>query len=219
MKRPFFTIITPTLNSEKYLEECIKSVESQSFKNLEHIFIDSFSKDNTLNILRKYKKRNPKKVFIYKYPKKGISDAFNKGIKHSKGKYLNFLGSDDLLEKDALKIVYDNMKDGKYSWCYGNFDIINEKGKIIKRKRYKLENYSYLNLYIHLYICHQTVFMKKNIFNKYGLFDSKLKYAMDHEYWLRIGKKEFPKYLNNKLCNFRIDGINRVSITPPTMQL
>ncbi len=211
MRTPFFTIITPTLNSEKYLKESIMSVEDQEFKDWEHIFIDSFSTDKTIKIINDYKKRNPGKVLVYRYPKAGISDAFNKGIKHSKGVYINFLGSDDLLKENSLKIVYEKIKNKKYSWCYGNFDIINDKNNITKRKRYYFNNFHYNMLFFQFYICHQTVFMKKKIFNQYGLFRTDLKYAMDHEYWLRIGKKEKPFFIPKVLCNFRRDGNNITS--------
>lgn len=205
---PFFTIITPTFNYEKYLKECIQGIESQSCRNWEHIFIDSYSNDKTMKILNSYKKRNPHRVFIYRYPKSGISNAFNQGIKHSRGKYLNFLGSDDILESEALQTVYQKMKNSKFGWCYGNFKIINGQGKVIKKKQYRFEKFSYLNLQFHFYICHQTVFMKREMFNRYGLFRSDLKFNMDHEYWLRIGKKEKPLYIDKFLCRFRMDNTN-----------
>ena len=199
--KPFFTIVTPTLNSEKYLVECIKSVESQSFKDLEHIFIDSYSTDKTMKILKEYKKRNPKRVFIYQYPKAGISDAFNKGIKHSNGKYLNFLGSDDLLETGALQVVYDNMKDERYSWCYGNTKIIDSEGKVRKIK--KFSHFNYFGLLFFYYLNHQSIFMNRLVFLREGFFNVQLKFAMDHEYLLRIGYKYKPKQITSILSNFR----------------
>jgi len=209
MSTPFFTIVTPTLNSEKYLRKCIESVESQSFKDWEHIFIDSFSTDRTISLLKEYKKRNPKKVFIHQYLKAGVSDAFNKGIKNSKGKYINFLGSDDLLEKNSLQIVYNNISDEKYGWCYGDVKIIDGKGLIKKLKKYM--NFNYNSLLYFFYICHQSVFMKRSIFENYGLFRVDLKYAMDHEYFLRIGKQEKPLKMNSFICSFRKDGTNTSS--------
>lgn len=207
-KEPFFTIVTPTLNSEKYLEECIKSVENQSFTDWEHVFIDSYSTDKTMQIIKSYKKRHPKKVFVYQYPKAGISDAFNKGIHNSKGKYINFLGSDDLLEKEALKIIYYKMKDERYSWCYGNFSIIDANNNLIKKKKYSIERFGYLSLLLYFYICHQSVFMRRDLFYKHGLFKINLKYVMDYEFWLRISKKERPIFINKNICFFRLDGKN-----------
>ncbi|MDO8460588.1 MAG: glycosyltransferase family 2 protein [Nanoarchaeota archaeon] len=200
LKAPFFSIITPTLNSKKYLKECIKTIENQNFKDWEHIFIDSYSTDKTMNILKEYKKRNPSKVFIYQYPKAGISDAFNKGINHARGEYINFLGSDDLLERKSLSLVYNKLIERIYPWCYGDVKKIYTKGKV-KVVRYK--EFRYESLFYLFHICHQSVFMKKNIFERYGKYDTSLKYAMDHEYFLRIGKKEIPVKIDEILCSFR----------------
>jgi len=204
MKKPFFTIITPTLNSEKYLEECLKSVETQSFKDWEHIFIDAYSRDNTIRILRKYKKRNPDKVFIYQYPKKGITDAFNKGIINSKGKFLSFLNSDDLLEKEALRKVHNELIRKNTGWLYGGNYIIDKNGK----RLYKRENpvFNYKKILYYDSICHQSVFTSKKIFKKYGLFN--YKHAMDYDYFLRIGKNEIPIRTKFVVCSFRRSGSN-----------
>lgn len=207
MKKPFFTIVTPTLNSEKYLKECIDSVENQSFKDWEHIFIDSFSTDKTRKILKDYKKRNPKKVFIYQYPKAGISDAFNKGISHARGKYLNLLGSDDLLEEKALEIVHKRMQDERYSWCYGDVKIIDGFGKLIRYRKQPLYNPK-LMIYF-LYLCYQSIFMKNTLYQKWGKFDTNLKNSMDHEYLLRI--KDAPLKIDAVVCLFRKDGSNATS--------
>lgn len=89
MKRPFFSIITCTYNSEKFLQENIDSVKSQTFKDYEHIFIDGYSTDDTNKIINKYILID-RRSKIFKYPPKGISNAFNLGIKKSLGKYLFF---------------------------------------------------------------------------------------------------------------------------------
>ena len=208
ISKPFFTIITPTYNSENYLDECIKSIESQEFKDWEHVFIDSFSSDRTMSILRAYKKRHPHKVKIYQYPKNGISDAFNKGIKKSSGKYINFLGSDDLLEKNALTIVHKNMCPGNYSWCFGDFTKIDEFGDFTKSKNYHFEPLVYPNLLIHLYICHQTVFSSRKLFDNFGYFKNNLHYCMDHDFIMRIWKNSRFLYIPKFLSRFRITGKN-----------
>ena len=201
MIKPFFTIITPTLNSKKYLKECIESVENQSFKKWEHIFIDSFSKDGTMGILKKYKQRNPSNVFIYQFPKKGISNAFNKGLSKANGKWIGFLGSDDLYEPDIFKRVHNQLSETDHTWGYGNVIIINENGKIIKENKHR--HFNYKKLFDLFTICHQAVFMNKTIFEKYGLFNEDLKYVMDHEIYLRIGIGEVPTKLEYPICKFR----------------
>ena len=93
------SIITVCYNSQKTIEKTIKSVLSQSYKNFEYIIIDGGSTDNTIEIIKKYKK----KIDVFKSKKdKGIYDAINKGIKYSTGSVVSILHSDD--------IFYDNDK-------------------------------------------------------------------------------------------------------------
>jgi len=102
MKKYKISVITVTLNSEKYIERCIKSVQEQTYQNLEHIIIDGKSTDNTINIIEKYKKKISK---IVSENDNGIWDAMNKGIKNSHGDIICFLNSDDIFYPKALEIV------------------------------------------------------------------------------------------------------------------
>ena len=92
------SIITPTFNREKYIEETIQSVISQTTSNWELIIIDDGSSDNTLEILNRYSKKD-KRIHVYQRESKpkGANHCRNIGIEKSNGKYLMFLDSDDLL--------------------------------------------------------------------------------------------------------------------------
>ena len=96
------SIITPTFNSEKYLERCIKSIQSQDYNNIEHIIIDGESTDETKNIINKY--QNNKTILISERDD-GIWDAMNKGLKIASGDIVGFLNSDDYYYPNALKTV------------------------------------------------------------------------------------------------------------------
>ena len=87
------SIITPTFNSASVINDCIDSVKSQNFKNVEHIIIDGASKDETVSFLNS--RRNDFTILISE-PDKGIYDAMNKGIKFAKGDIIGFLNSDDI---------------------------------------------------------------------------------------------------------------------------
>ena len=80
----FFSIITPTNNSAHFLETNLESVLKQRVRNIEHIFIDNKSNDQTLQIINKYKKKSNYSVKIFSKEDKGIYYAFNKGLKYSK---------------------------------------------------------------------------------------------------------------------------------------
>jgi len=187
--KPVFSVITCTLNSEAYIEKCIKSLASQKFKKYEHIIVDGFSKDKTINVINNYKK-GPSKIMVYKTPANGISNAFNFGIKKAKGKYIYFLNSDDALsDPNVLSDVYKFLKKNKKTdWIYAKIKVVDNHSRIIgtfpDRKIFQIGNRLILK-YIN-YIPHQAVFAKNEVFKNFGLFDEKLFVNMDIEYWLRI---------------------------------
>lgn len=147
------SVITVTLNSEKHIERCIKSVQSQTYQNIEHIIIDGKSNDNTINIINKNKNKNSK---IISEKDNGIWHAMNKGIKNSSGDIICFLNSDDFFYPTALEIVnfyFNNhdidflfgtvqkykimhgFKKWKIKWSFG-FYTSHSVGFFIKRKQH-----------------------------------------------------------------------------------
>ena len=100
---PLISIITTVKNGDKYLQEAINSLNSQNYKNFEHIVIDGGSTDKTLEIIKKYSEKIDYWVSIEK--DKGIYDGFNLGMKLSRGEYIGFLNSDDKFTDQALSIL------------------------------------------------------------------------------------------------------------------
>ena len=109
--QPIISIITVCFNSEKHIEDTIKSVLSQKYNNLQYIIIDGGSKDKTMNIINKYKKEIST---IISEPDKGISDAFNKGIQHAKGDLVGIVNSDDILLPESLLAIATSYQKGEY---------------------------------------------------------------------------------------------------------
>ena len=99
MKKPKISIITVCYNSEAHLEECIRSIVTQEYENNEYLVIDGGSKDGTLDIINKYR---DKIAYFVSEPDKGISDAFNKGIKAATGDIIGILNSDDYMMPGVL---------------------------------------------------------------------------------------------------------------------
>jgi glycosyltransferase involved in cell wall biosynthesis len=110
------SIITPTFNSEKYLERCLKSIYSQNYSNIEHIIIDGNSKDKTKKIIKKYK--NKKTILISKKDK-GIWDAMNKGLKIASGDIVCFLNSDDYYYPNAIRTVIKYFEKNNIDFLFG----------------------------------------------------------------------------------------------------
>lgn len=189
-----FSIITCTYNSGEYLAENIKSVISQSFVNFEHIFIDAYSSDNTLSLIDEYRKKFPDRVKIFQCQPRGISNAMNEGIRLANGDYLIHLHSDDkFYDVDVLTDVSTFLEKNNFpDWIFGremHFNSQGELGVYPKFKIYTLDSYSVFGKYflgLVNYIRHQTVFIKPEVFEKYGFFREDLRCVMDVELWLRI---------------------------------
>ena len=113
------TIITVVKNSEQTIERCIKSVINQNYDKIEYIVIDGGSKDKTLNILNKYKKKIHRLVVE---EDNGIWDAMNKGLNLAKGDIIGFLNSDDYYYENSLKIVNDYFNQNNIDFLFGSVE-------------------------------------------------------------------------------------------------
>ena len=175
--KPVFSIVTVVLNGEKYIEETIKSIISQNYKNYEYIVIDGGSTDRTPQILKKYKKKISK---IKCEKDKGIYDAFNKGMRIAKGEFICFVNSDDVLKKNALKIIkkYIN-KHPKIDFIFGS--VKKHWGILHGYKPHKIK-FSW-----GFYSSHSTGFyIKRTSAKKIGNYDLKYKYHADYDYFYRM---------------------------------
>ena len=176
-KEPLITIITVVKNGEKFLEECIKSVLNQSYKDFEYIIIDGNSTDRTHEIIKKYEN------FIEYYlidEDKGLYDGFNKGMKYVNGKYFGYVNSDDVLLPNALKILseYINYNPTK-DFFFGA--VKKHWGVLWGYKPWKI-NFSW-----GFYSSHSTGFFLKNkSAKKVGLYNLKYRYHADYDYFYRL---------------------------------
>ena len=100
---PEFSIVTVCFNSEKTIKTTIESVLQQKYNDYEYIIVDGASKDSTMDIVKSYETKFEGRLRYISEPDKGIYDAFNKGIKMSKGKYVWIVNSDDYIEPNALE--------------------------------------------------------------------------------------------------------------------
>ena len=201
-----FSIITCTFNSERFLEECLKSVAIQTFKDYEVIVVDGKSTDATNDIVIKYSKKLPLKV--YKQTPHGISIAMNEGLKRSRGEYIFYLHSDDnffdknvLNDTDKFLTSFDNP-----SWIYGKIRVIEENGQKVgvfpNKKVFQIANPVLLKYFN--YIPHQSVFIKKNTLEEQNGFDKNLSSGMDYDLWLKLISKTKCCFFDRIIANFRI---------------
>lgn len=198
---PKITMITVTLNSDKTLERTIKSVIKQKYDNLEYLIIDGGSTDHTIDIIRKYERYITHWV---SEPDKGISDAFNKGIKMSTGEIIGIINSDDGLCAGALQTLAEEYEE----------DIDIYRGKIILwntetgTKVIEKPSMHFPMVDINPHVSHQGTFVTKRAYDKYGLFDTDIKYAMDYDLLIRFEKMNVKmKYINHVMAYFTLGGV------------
>lgn len=132
---PKVSIIIPVYNVEKYIERCIDSVLTQTFKDFELILINDGSKDHSLKIMNNYKK--DARVIIIDQENQGPAKTRNRGIKEAKGKYIMFIDSDDYIDEDYIENYYDTLKEDDYDLVIGGYQKIN--GNEIEFKRQLIE--------------------------------------------------------------------------------
>ena len=189
----FFSIITPTFNSAKYLKKHIDSLNQQS-KIFEQIFVDNLSTDTTVQIIKDNAKY-PYKIISEK--DFGIYYAMNKGAKTGIGNFLLFLNTDDWLEEDTFKYVKNKIVTNPgYDIYYGNTKFFRENKFIFSLvgniKKIKKTNS----------ISHQSIYYNKNIFLNYK-YDTYYKVAADYDLNLKLIRNNYKFfYLDKNLsCN------------------
>ena len=137
---PLLSIIIPLYNCEKFIAKCLLSVLNQNFSNYEIIIINDCSKDHSLKICKKYKKKYPKIKIINQKTNKGVSSSRNLGIKSSIGEYIIFIDSDDYLEKFSLCKLSKFIEKNKNADTIVTPHNANSDGKIFNKKITKINN-------------------------------------------------------------------------------
>ena len=134
MSKVKISIIIPVYNVEKYIKQCLYSVITQTFKDIEIIVVNDGSTDNSLKILQEFAQKD-KRIIIVDKKNEGASSARNIGIEKSQGKYIYFIDSDDWIENDAIEILYKNCSEEDI--VYSNLCQYNENTKKIKQEKIK----------------------------------------------------------------------------------
>jgi len=212
LKNPKISIVTVSFNSQSTIKHTIDSVSSQTYKNKEYILIDGASQDWTLDILDF--KKDEIDNFVSETDD-GIYDAMNKGIKAATGDIVGILNSDDFYyNQDVLSKVAKVFEETNCDCLYGDLIFVN-KGDARKIVRYWKSGKFEKNLMTKGWMLpHPTFFVKKEIYQKYGLYNTSLKSAADYEMILRLLHKEkiIVEYIPEILIKMRVGGESNASI-------
>lgn len=198
---PQFSIIIPTFNSAKDIENCLNSILRQTFQNFEIIIQDNISTDNTVEIIKKISGTDDRIKLLIETDK-GIYDAMNKGINLANGEWLYFLGSDDELYDNAvLQSIFIDSDVKQHSVLYGDVQIVGDTswakdgeqyGGIFDVKKLLKKN-----------ICHQSIFYRRAfIKNDIGYYNIDYKLCADLDFNLRCRAKTDFLYLDKIIARF-----------------
>ncbi len=189
IKNPSVSVIIPAYNQANFIDKAIESVLRQTYKDFELIIINDGSKDNTEEIIKNYSDFRIR--YICHKKNLGISEARNSGIRASRGKYIALLDSDDefLPEKLDMQVkLLRNESSDVGVVCAWSFNVDENGNYISKRGLPRKEGYIFEDLLSKNYISVPTLLIRRECFEKVGLFDSSLDVQEDWDMWIRIAK-------------------------------
>lgn len=204
LDKPLVSIITPTLNSGKFIRDNIKSILTQTYSNIEHIIIDGGSTDNTLSIVREM---DPKAVIISE-PDEGIADAFNKGIRLANGDIIATLNSDDYYAGNYViqRVVDAFVSDLDVRAVYGKVRCFDpESGETLFVFG---EPFRPVKTRLTSIMSHPAFFVTRDAHQKIGDYSLDYKIAMDQDYFVRTINLYEPYFIDEVLTLMRWGGLS-----------
>ena len=195
---PLVSIVTIVYNGERHLEQTIQSVLEQGYSNIEYFIVDGGSTDKSVSIIQKYESSLAGWI---SEPDKGISDAFNKGIEHTKGSIIGLINADDWYEKDCVERIVASL--GDHDVAYGDVRYWkNGQPVFVQAGNHHL-------LKKEMTVNHPTVFVKRKCYEKEGGFDVSVRFAMDYDVLLRLFVKGYSFiHIPAVLANMRWEGVS-----------
>ncbi|WP_150468043.1 glycosyltransferase family 2 protein [Francisella sp. SYW-9] len=200
------SIITVCYNSAETIENTIKSVLLQTYQDIEYIIVDGGSYDTTLDILAKYESRISK---IISESDDGIYDAMNKGIALATGDIVGILNSDDCYsDSSVIDNIVKEFKQNDKDMLFADLMFVNESSKILRY--YSAKRFTPNKLKFGIMPPHPTLFVKKSVYDKYGVYRLDFKIAADYEIFVRfllVNRLSYT-YLNKCIIKMLVGGVS-----------
>ncbi|MCL7452195.1 MAG: glycosyltransferase [Anaerolineae bacterium] len=202
-RRPKVSVVTPSYNQAKYLEETIVSVLDQSYPGLEYVIMDGGSADGSVDIIRKYADRLS---YWVSEPDAGQADAINKGIACTTGDIVAYLNSDDVYLPDAVaSAVATFQADSELSIVHGDALLVDSTGKVIGRRRG--HECDFLESFLDLTnpIVQPSTFVRRKALEEVDGLDTSFHMLMDYDLWARIALRGMKiRHIRVELSLFRV---------------
>lgn len=206
------TVITAVFNRPKTIGQAIDSVANQTFKNVEHLIIDGASTDSTIAEIASHRHSS---MIVYSEPDAGIYDALNKGVKRASGDVVGVMHSDDVFaHDDVLTLVSNTMADCNLDAVYGDLQYISaaKEGKVIRH--WVSGDFTPAKLRQGWMPPHPTMYLRRDVFEKFGAYDTTYRIAADYEAFLRwFGRGNLRMgYIPEVLVKMRVGGESNRSL-------
>ena len=183
MSTPKISVVIPSFNQAGYLGQTLDSVLAQRYSNLELIVIDGGSKDDSVEILRRYA---PHLSYWVSEPDQGQTHALIKGFAHASGEIFCWLNSDDLFEPGTLAEVVDFFtRNPQADAVFGDAIWIDAEGQLLRHQR-EIPFNRFLWLYTYNYIPGMSMFWRREIYDRTGGLNPDFNLAMDADLWIRF---------------------------------
>ena len=201
---PKISVVTPSLNMGRFIEDAVLSVVKQGYPNFEHIVVDACSQDNTLDVLRSYPH-----VRWLSEPDGGQSDALNKGFRMATGELVGWLNADEYYLPGAFHAVGRFATDNPGAdILYGDTIFVDGEGRLQRAKKEHEFSFPVL-LYYGCFIPTDATFFRRHFIEENSFIDTNYRVVMDFEYFVRCAASgRHFNYINRLLGSFRRHGSN-----------
>ena len=215
--QPFFSVIIPLYNKEKYISKTLETVLNQSFQDFEVIVINDGSTDNSKAIVDNY---DDSRISIFSKENKGLSHTKNYGIQQANGTYMAFLDADDLWNDRYLETCFSQIESHPDFKVFAtNYNLFWPKKHVeLTKKDNKISEYKSISRYTDIIkypISQSSFIVHKSVFEKAGYFDDSINYGEDEDYYIRCLKHFKISYNPNPLIFYRL-GIDNQMTQPNT---
>ena len=230
---PKVSICIPTYNGGEYLEETISSIEKQIYSNIEVIFSDDQSTDNTLKLIESFQNRSEIDIRVVEHQPNGIGSNWNNTVQYASGEFIKFLFQDDLLESNCISEMinhYQKNERNNVGVVYCNKELIGEINQSLINLNQSVFNH-YKNKTNKELLSSPSLYkkprnkiaeppcllIKKSVFDEIGYFNESLKQSLDYEFLYRVMTKFTVIPLDQKLVKFRIHAAQTSKLNSKTI--
>lgn len=199
MQKKMISIVTPVYNAEKFIDETINSVLTQTYAHFEWLLVEDHSSDNSYDLINSYAKKDDRIVVLQTPENSGAAVARNMGLTHAKGDIIAFIDSDDKWYSEKLEKQWQFMLENQFGFTYTKFELINQDGTLKKTSSKLPDKLNYVGLLKNTAIACSTVMIDKRVTGDFRM--PLVRKGQDTATWLKLLRKIDYAYLLDKTLN------------------